>query len=38
MAIKGLSGLARSFGKEIKLARFEDFREFMTDHDGPLRL
>lgn len=37
-AIKGLSGLARSFAKELKLARFEDFREFMVTSDEPLKL
>ena len=37
-AIKGLSGLARSFGKELKLGKFEDFREFMVTSDEPLRL
>ena len=37
-AIKGLSGLARSFGKELKLGKFEDFRQFMVTSDEPLRL
>ena len=37
-AIKGLSGLARSFGKELKLAKFEDFRESMIESREPLVL
>ena len=37
-AIKGLSGLARSFGKELRLGEFKDFREFMVESDEPLRL
>lgn len=37
-AISGLSGLARSFGKELRLAKFEDFQEFMVESNEPLRL
>ena len=37
-AIKGLSGLARSFSKELRLGEFENFRELMVESDEPLRL
>ena len=37
-AIKGLSGLAKSFSKELRLGEFKDFREFMVESDEPLRL
>ena len=37
-AIRGLSGLARSFGRELRLAKFEDFQEFMVESNEPLRL
>lgn len=36
--ISGLSGLARSFGKKLRLAKFEDFQEFMVESNEPLRL
>ena len=37
-AIHALSNLTIRFGKELKLADFEDFDEFMTESDEPLVL
>ena len=37
-AIGGLSGLTRTFGRELQLGKFEDFRESMMESKEPLVL
>ena len=35
-AVKGLSGLIELYGRELELAKFEEFDKFMTESDDPL--
>ena len=35
-AVKGLSGLVALYGRELELAKFEEFDKFMTESDDPL--
>lgn len=35
-AVKGLSGLVELYGRELELAKFEEFDKFMTESDDPL--